>query len=196
MRELMRTLTGRHGILTAGPHRAARIRDLEGPRGYSTRAAVYLRYAVYFVTIILGASVAHACFQNANTWKSGGEWMFFSAMLMLVTGAAAAVFYTNQRNEIIEQVRHYVFGLCVFPGTAIAIVMWASQGLTTTQVGEGADAFTMLLANAIPIVYFCTVILPPIVFVKAMAGMRTLHRSRLDDEEMVALWTRQDGKQL
>lgn len=190
----LRELLGRGGFLAPGPHRASRIRETEGPRGYSTRASVFARYAVYFATVVLCSAVSHACFAHADRWRAGGEWMFFSAMLMFVTGAAGTMFYTNQRNEIIEQVRHYVFGLSVFPGTAIAIVMWASQGLTSSPTSS-SDAFTALLGNAIPVVYFCTVILPPLVFVKAMAGIRTLHRSRLDDEEMVAVWTRQDGQQ-
>lgn len=194
MRDL-RQLFGRHGILTTNPQRASRIRELEGPRGYSTRTTVFLRYAVYFAVVLICSAVAHACFTHAARWTAGGEWMFFSAMLMFVTGAAGTVFYTNQRNEIIAQIRHYVFGLCVFPGTAIAIVMWAAQGLTTTAA-TGTDAFTSLLGNAIPIVYFCTVILPPLVFVKAMAGLRSMHRSSRDDEELVRTWTRQDGKQL
>jgi hypothetical protein len=40
------------------------------------------------------------------------------------------------------------------------------------------------------------VVIPPILFVKWLSGIRTLHRSRLDDAETMGLWTRQDHRQL
>ena len=46
-----------------------------------------------------------------------------------------------------------------------------------------------------PIVFLATVILPVFIFIKEMAGIRTLYRTKLDDQEQVSLWTRNDGLQ-
>ena len=57
------------------------------------------------------------------------------------------------------------------------------------------DQFLHILFIGLPMVYFATVVIPPVLFIKMLAQMRTLHRARLDDEELMGIWTRQDGKQ-
>jgi hypothetical protein len=161
-------------------------------RGYSTRVAVYFRYAAYFLAVVVCSAISHAAFQTTTTWQAGGKMMFFSAALMTVTAALGTVMFTNYRNEIIRQFRHFVFGIAVFPGTGIALFLWAINTMLDSPTSNN-DAFAAMLHNAVPIVYFCTVGIPALVFVKAVAGMRTINRSRLDDEETMRVYTRQDG---
>lgn len=183
-----------HRSYAPEPRGLHRIRQFEGPRGYSTRAAVYLRYVGYLLVIIMCSSFCQAAFAGEDRWRNGGKWMLFAACLTLATGAVGTWTTANLRNEIVTQTRHFLFGLTVWPGVGIAAIMWAARGLTSGADLNG-DAFLSLISNALPIVYFCTVIIPPIVFIKTISGMRTLHRSHLDDEEMMRMYTRQDSMQ-
>jgi hypothetical protein len=182
------------GLFARGPHRASRIHTFEGPRGYSARTAVYLRYAAYFLVIVMCSAVTHVAFSHTGTFAvDGGFLMFLVSGMVLVAGAAGTMLYTNQRNELIEQVRHYLFGMMTFPGAAVSLVMWGSTGMVNPNVAR--DTFTNMLSFGLPMVFYCTVVIPAILFIKLLAGMRTLHRSTMDDQEMVNLWTRLDGKQ-
>jgi hypothetical protein len=190
----LKSVFGRQGLMSSTPHRVARIERNEGGRGYSTRAAVYLRHAAYFAIIVIGSAITHYAFAATGPHEiDGGLVMFFLTSLMLVIGAAATMFYTNHRNDILDQVRHYTFGLMVLPGTVIALIMWAVQGMVDSQVNP--DAFSRTISTGLIMVYGATLLIPPVIFVKLMAGIRTMHRSTLDDQEMMQLWTRQDGKQ-
>lgn len=191
----LRSLFGRHGLLTRAPAKPGRIQRVEGARGMSLRASVYLRYLAYVIVIVLASSVSNFCFTHIGKYTLGGVLMFGLATLTFVTAAAGTMFYTNQRNEILEQCRHYVFGMMVLPGTAIALIMYVAQLMAGTGQQAQNDQFLHIIFIGLPAVYFATVVLPPVLFVKMLAGIRNLHRSQLDDEEMVSLWTRQDGLQ-
>lgn len=186
----------REGTAVGTAFRAVnRIRQFEGPRGYSTRAAVGFRYASYLLGVVVCSAISHWCFSSNPTWQMGGVAMFFSATLMFATAALGTIMWSNYRNEIIAQCRHFVFGIAVVPGTGLAIFMRAMQGLLDSASANN-DAFAQILSGpALPLVYFCTIAIPAAIFIKVVAGMRTLNRSHLDDEEMVAAYARQDGRQ-
>lgn len=166
---------------------------VEGPRSLSVRATVYLRYLMYLFTIVFGSAITHACFAQ-TAWRAGGYFMFAGAVLMTVTAAVGTWFYTNHRREIIEQYKHYTLGIAVIPGTGIAVLNWAAQGLFTSPLGQ-TDAFIGALSSALPIIFFVTVIIPSAIFIKVIAGLRSLHRSRMDDQEAWEAYTRIDGLQ-
>lgn len=167
----------------------SRITQFEGPRGYSARIAVYFRYISYFLMIIGCSALTEVCTKGIPNAAGGGKWMFLSTTVIVVGGAISTLFYVNLRNEIIEKVRHYVFGISLLPGTLVALFLYATSDFL------GQDAFGGTLAIALPIVFLCTVIIPALVFIKEMTGIRTMHQSRLDDEEAVRTYTRQDGLQ-
>lgn len=171
------------------PRPVSRIRQFEGPRGYSTRTAVYFRYAAYFALIVGCSAMTEFFTKDIPNAVGGGRWMFFASTVIVVGGAISSLFYTNIRKEIVEKVRHYIFGISLFPGTLVALFLYITKDFL------GQDAFGGTLQLALPIVFLATVILPSLIFVKEMVGIRTLHRSRLDDQEAVMLWTRQDGFQ-
>lgn len=194
--ELLKSLFGPRGLTSSAPHKVARVGSNEGPRGYSTRAAVYLRHVAYLLIVMAGSSISHYCFQAVGKYMLGGKLMFGLAGLVLASAAVGTMFYTNQRNEILEQTRHYVFGMMVLPGTALALIMWGAQVMAGPAPGGSEDQFLKVIFIGLPALYFATVVIPPVLFIKMLAQIRTLHRSRLDDQEMMQLWTRQDGRQL
>ena len=117
--------------------------------------------------------------------------MLFSCAVISSSGAVATLFYVNLRKEIVERVRHYIFGIILVPGTLLAVTLRALQ--EWEWVNEGSLGKT--LQAALPAIFLASVVLPAIVFVKELVGIRTLHRTKLDDEESVQLWTRQDDLQ-
>lgn len=173
----------------------SRIRQFEGRRGYSVRASVAIRYATYLVGVVICAAISHYMFSTNATWAMGGYAMLFSATLQFATAAVGTIMWSNYRNEIVAQCRHFVFGITVLPGTGLAIFMRGMQGLLAAPSAD-QDTFAQILSGpALPLMYFCTIAIPAAIFVKVVAGMRTLNRSHLDDEEMMAAYSRQDGRQ-
>lgn len=172
---------------------AGRIMRNEGPRGRSTRAAVAFRYAAYLGTILVCVAATHAAFAAVPGAASGGWWMLASAAFQLIVAVAGTWFFPNKRPEIVEQARHYVFGMTVFPGTGVALFMWATRAMSDAN---STDIFVSSLNRALPYLYFLPVVLPAIIFVKTVAGLRTLNRVQLDDQELLATLTRNDGLQL
>lgn len=169
----------------------------EGPRGWSLRASVPLRYFVYFVTILFCSAVTQWAFSSqagGSRYDMAGTFMFIAAALMVGTGAVSTWFYAASRREIIAMTRHYVFGVSLLPGTAVALLYRASMGWLRSGEG-GGGVFVSLTSNALPLVFFSTVVIPTVVFIGQLAGRRYLERSRMDDQEALALWTRQDGMQ-
>lgn len=186
-------LPGHEPDRLSAPKRAtkavSRIQQFEGGRGYSARTSVYLRYFAYFAAIILCSSLTEVFTKGIPNASGGGRWMFFSMATIVVSGAISSLFFTNLRNEIAEKIRHYIFGYAMIPGTLVALFLFVAQNYL------GMDAFGGTLAMALPVVFLCTVIIPALVFLKEISGLRTIHRSKLDDQEAVALWTRNDGLQ-
>lgn len=172
-------------------NRVNRVRQFEGPRGVSSRAALAIKYVNYVLVALLGCGLTGLATDGVRFAAGGGTFMLFSVVCVACVGAISTMFYVNLRNEIVERVRHYIFGIILFPGTLLAFVLRALQ--EWEWVNEGTLGTT--LQAALPAIFLATVVLPAIVFVKEMVGIRTLHRSRLDDEEAVHLWTRHDGLQ-
>jgi hypothetical protein len=177
-----------------GAARRARIARVEGPRGEATRSAIWLRYVGYFLVIITLSSLTQAALGAAGTTHNGGMFMLFAMTLMALTAAFGCALYPTHRDDIIEELRHYMFGLCLYPATGVAVVIWAMQSMLTSPNAE-ADTMAQLLSFSVPVVFVCTLIIPPVVFIKIVAGAQTLHRSTLDDEEMVNVYTRQGPHQ-
>lgn len=169
-------------------------RETEGPRSGPTRASVVLRYIFYGFVILAASSVANWAFATGPGGRLAGVFMFFGAAIIIAGGAVSTWFYPYSRREIIAQVKHYAFGITLMPGVGIALLYRASQ---EWFVGPAANTsvFVSLTQNALPIVYFSTVVIPVIVFVGIQAGRRYLERSRESDGEAMSLWTRQDGLQ-
>ena len=165
---------------------------VEGLRGLSTRTAVRLRYVGYFLTIIIGSATTHWAMSTAGAWASGGWFMFGVSVLMAVTGAVGTWFYVNHRNEILEQFKHYLFGICLIPGSALAVINRLAQGVFDSPTAQ-QDAFLSATASALPLLVFITVVIPAALFVKMIAGIRHIHRTRLDDQEAMNTYTRTDG---
>lgn len=173
----------------ASVSRVSRILAFEGRRGQATRATIFVRHAAYFLTVVLCSALTQTFTAGIGRAEGGGVFMLLACAAIVVVGAASTLFYANLRREIVEKVRHYVFGLTLLPGTLIAAFLRAAQHWF------GEDAFSTTMSTALPVVFLATVLLPAFVFVKEIVGIRTLHRSRLDDEEAVLLYTRQDSSQ-
>jgi hypothetical protein len=172
---------------------AARVRAVEGERGMAVRWSVGLRYLAYVGLIITCVAVTNATFRG-TAWSMGGTLMLFSAAVMCVTAALGSMFMPQKRVEIAEELKHFLFQISVLPGTGIAVFIWVMNGYMSNP--QNQDNFLGLLHNSLPILYAFTVFFPAIVFIKAVAGRRTLDRTQQDDSELMATWTRQDRRQL
>jgi len=179
-----------HGVPISQEQEPSAILRVEGPRGRSTRTAVIFRYIGFFAAIALCSAVAEAVTAGVPNASKAGAWMFASCTVMSLAAAVGTAAFPANRLEVLEQWRHFLFGLCLFPGTGIAIFIWATSGLFSSTSN---DAFAGLMADALPILYFVTVVIPTLIFIKWVAGQRTIYRSRMDDQEMVEMWTRQTG---
>lgn len=178
-------------ITERATRKVGRIRQFEGLRGYSSRATLAIKYVNYFLLVLLGCGLTGYLTKGVRYASGGGTFMLFSVAVITATGAISTLFYVNLRNELVERVRHYVFGIILLPGTLLALTLRALQ--EWEWANEGSLGGT--LRGALPVIFLASVVLPAIVFVKEIVGIRTLHRSKLDDEESVQLWTRQDGLQ-
>ena len=180
-------------VLTSMAKRVSNLRTFEGPRGAATRSTVYLRHLGYFLTILLCSGITQACFAGVSGATSGGEWMLLSASFQLVVAAVGSFMFANHRVEINHQVRSYVFGYTVLPGTGMAVFMWAARHLSSGPTNS--DVFINSLNSALPWLYFLPIIIPAVIFMKTVAGMRVLNRVQLDDQETMKTYTRNDGHQ-
>ncbi len=165
---------------------------VEGSRGYSLRTSIVLRYIAYLLSLFTCCLFTQAILQDVQGARNGGRWMLVSASIMLLTAVYGTMRFPQHRVELIRQARHFVFGIAVVPGTVLAVFMWATQDNFVNQVD---DSFAMLLINALPILYFVTVLVPAAIFVKTVAGLGNIYRTKEDDQESVSRWTRQDGFQ-
>lgn len=167
----------------------------EGKSGVALRTAVALKYVTWLLTIVAAVAISHACLSTAPAMRYGGIVMLFSITLVLVTGAVGTWFFPPHRMEIIEQMRRFAFSIIALPGTSIAlfIAMLNVSGLDPTR----QDMFISLLDYAVPMVYVATVVIPSAVFVKMIAGYRTIHThgASTDDFETARIFARQDGLQ-
>lgn len=174
---------------------ATRIRTYEGLRGYSVRGSVILRQIGAFGAVIACSAVSHWAFSSRPDWRFGGMLMLFSVAFITLLAAVGTVLYAESRRQIIDQCRHFAFGIVLFPGTALALFM----RVVTSALGPGSssDMFTSVLqGNGLPLVYLSVVAIPAFVFAKYIfGGLRSINRRALADEETLAAYMRQDGWQ-
>lgn len=173
--------------VTGAVQRVSRLHQFEGSRGVSSRAAVVFRHVTYMLIVLLCSALTQAATAGIKNAQGGGWFMMLACTSVVTIGAVSTLFYVNLRNTIVERVRHYVFGIIALPGTMLALFIKAAQSWL------GSDTLGSTLGAALPVLFLATVIIPAFVFAKEMMGIRTLHLSKLDDEEAVRLWTRQDG---
>jgi len=181
-----------HRPTTPKVSRRRRRRRNEGLRGVSVRATVYLRYLSYWFTIVASGAVAHYCFKSVPEATSGGIWLMASCAFQLVVAALGTMFAAHRRDEILEQMRGYVFGYTVAPGIGVAIFMWVARNMVSSG---SEDMFIRTAVSALPWIYFIPVLVPAVIFLKMVAGFKTIDRIGLDDEEILKIYTRNDGLQ-
>lgn len=169
---------------------ASRIRQFEGWRGYSNRALVALRQIGAFATLLICYLTTEWAFASNPSWEFGGEIMLFSVAFIQTVGAAGTILYAESRFQIVEQTRHFTFGIVALPAAVLSVFMRLITNSVT--IDESSDIFTgMLLGNGLPLIYFSVVIIPPIVHGKyVFGGLRSVNRKAMADEEMMASYMR------
>ena len=168
--------------------RVSRMIQFEGLRGRSTRASLVFRYISWFLAVMLTSSLTQVLTSGVKNVSGGGWFMLLCSTTICAVGAAATMMYPNIRPEVVHRTRFYVFNVVCLPGTLFAGL------IKTSQQWLGDDTLGQTLGLAIPLIFLSTLVLPALVFVKEIIGMRGVSRSRLDDQEAVLLWTRQsDG---
>lgn len=184
------------GVVARATKAVSRIRSFEGPRGYSTRVSVALRHFCYLLTIVTCSGLTHWAFQPNQTWRMGGKIMLFSCSFMLVTAAVGSLLYADQRHQVIEQCRHFVFGIVCLPGAALALFMRLVSSAIDKPSAEGDMFVQVLTGNGMPLMFIAIVIIPAFVYAKyVFGGIRSTNRAALSDEESMATYMRQDGFQ-
>lgn len=174
---------------------ASRVRQFEGWRGYSNRTLVAVRQ-VGAVALLIGTYLlARWSFAPRAEWKFGAEMMLFSVAFIQLCATIGTVIYAESRFKIIEQARHFTFGIVALPAAALSVFMRIVN--TSLPTGDDSNVFTgVLLGNGLPLVYFSVVIIPAFVFAKYIfGGLRTVNRKALADEESLAAFMRQDRLQ-
>lgn len=166
-----------------------RVVAVEGPRGIAIRWSVAFRYLTYLAVIGLCAALVHHSFAG-TAWESSSTLLLFSASLQAMTAALGCAFMPQDRPEIVQDFRHFLFQIALLPATAIAMFDWVLRAYMSDP--RNNDNFLGLMANSLPIIFAFTLFTPAIIFVKAVAGRRTLSRTQQDDAEMMQTWTRQD----
>jgi hypothetical protein len=175
-----------------GKVKVSSIMASEGPRGHATRATVWMRYFAFFAEVMILSAVSSWFTSGISTAAGAGKWMLIAATTMLVAGALGTIRHPNERNTIIKETRKYVLGFALRPGALLAGFLYATKGVFTDA---NNDAFSGLLQNALPIVFFATIIIPAIIHIRFVFGIGHLNRSMDDNQSLVARYTRQDGMQ-
>ena len=176
------------------PRQARRVRRFEGLRGQATRQAIVLRYCAAMAAIILCAGVNKAGLAHITTAAGGWKLLIGAVAVEAVIATAGTFAFPARRDEIVQQTRHYIFGLTLFPATGLAGLMWALKPFADTAGPTGDGALTTV-NTALPYLYYLPIIIAPIVFAKVISGIAGFHRVTTDDEEMMLTLTRQDGLQ-
>lgn len=174
--------------------RVSRLLQFEGPRGYATRTAIYLRYLVFALQLLIIPAVISRITARAPMASGDGVWMLFSVAVMLGAAAVGTMLHPTERHRILRDAKHFVMGIVVWPGFGLALFMWVTSSSSNGQVT--GSVFSNLLSNAAPIMYFAIVFIPALVFVKLVAGSATISRSMEDTQVILNRITRQDGHQV
>ena len=173
---------------------AKRVRRFEGIRGQATRQAIILRYCAAMAAIVLCAGVNKAGLAHITSAAGGWKLLIGAVAVEAVIAAAGTFAFPARRDEIVQQTRHYIFGLTLFPATGLSGLMWALKPFADTA-GPAGDGALTTVNTALPYIYYLPIIIAPIVFAKVISGIAGFHRVATDDEEMMLTLTRQDGLQ-
>jgi phosphotransferase system glucose/maltose/N-acetylglucosamine-specific IIC component len=121
--------------------------------------------------------------------------LLYSVATILVVATIGSILYAEARDEIQRAARQYAFGIVALPAAALSAFMRVVSKALASNSGD--DLFvSMLRGNGLPLMYMTLVIIPVFVFVKyVFGGIRSQNRSGMLDEEMLATFQRQDGKQ-
>lgn len=183
-----RGYTIRAGVSGFNPSETVRT---QGPRGRATKVSIFVKYASWLFIIILASAATQAATAGIPLLHNAGMWMYVMSAIQCLTAGAAMVAFANNRNDILTSLRHYLFGLSILPATGLALIMWITYN---TLLANTSSSMAQVLTSALPWGFFITMFIPAAVFIKYVTGLRTLHRTNLDNEEAVSLWTRQsDG---
>lgn len=172
---------------------ASRVRRVEGPRGVAERTVVLKRRTAEFLGLMAAVAVTSTCFSGSR-WAMGGTLMMVSQTALVVAAAIGTVFFPAQRNDITTELRRYLWGIVSLPGAGLAVFDRVLRGFLGNPT-QG-DMFAGLVSYSIPILFALTVLLPVPLFIKAVFGNNSLHRVTDDEEELMRLYTRQDGFQV
>lgn len=174
---------------------ATRIRQFEGWRGYTNRTLVAMRQVGAILTLIGCYLLADWSFASRSTLRFGGEMLLFAVAFIQVCAAVGTVIYAESRYQIVDQARHFTFGIVALPGAALALFIRIIDSAIGDSAGD--DVFTgMLMGNGLPLVYFSVVMIPAFVFAKYIfGGLRAVNRKALADEETMAAYMRHDKLQ-
>lgn len=165
--------------------RVSRILALEGLRGKSSRYSLLLKYVTIFLSVILLSALTQELTKGIKNVSGGGWFMLACSTMIFAVGAGATMIYPNIRGELIHKTKFYVINIICVPGAIFSLLIRSAQNWL------GTDTLGQTLGIAIPIIFLSTLILPALVYVKEIVGLRGINRSKLDDEEAVLLWTRQ-----
>ena len=183
------------GVVASAIRAASRVRSLEGLRGYSTRTAVWIRWAVFALVIVMCSAIAHWAFSTNDQWAFAGVMMLFSVTFMALVGAVGSVLYAESRSKIVEDFQQFAMGIAALPGAALAILNRILAASVAPTAGDEQFLQT-LTTSGLAFVYFSTVVIPAAVFAKAVfGGIRAGQKNAASDEELVTAYTRQDGRQ-
>lgn len=168
------------------------VRRTEGERGIALRWSVGFRYGVYLLGILATAAIVGA-YPALGTIAS--SMVIISSVTIIVAAAIGTIVYPTERRSLVDQMRFFVFGTVCFPAVVLGALLTA---VTSTGLAEGfatgtnSDSLIITITqNALPYLFWGTVVIPPFIFVKTVVGLHKLHRDRNDDEESVNQWTRQ-----
>ncbi len=162
-------------------NQASRIMRNEGPRGYSSRASIMVKYATYFLGIVFSVIGVKAAFAGVPGVSDGGKWLLLSVTAQMLIAALGTMFFSDRRHEIIHQVRAFVFGYTATPAVGIAIFARVAWEMSTSS----QDLFISTLVSALPWIWFLPVLLPVVIFGRLVAGMRAVHRLGRTGEELL-----------
>lgn len=166
-------------------YKVSRILSLEGLRGKSSRYALLLKYISIFISVLLLSSVTQYLTRGVKNVSGGGWFMLSCSTIIFIVGSIATMMYPNMRSELIHKTKFYVMNIICVPGAIFSLLIRFAQNWL------GTDTLGQTLGIAIPVIFLSTLILPALVYIKEIVGLRGINRSKLDDEEAVLLWTRQ-----
>jgi hypothetical protein len=175
---------------------ADRIRAALGARSVSYRTMLILRQVGGLFVLLGCVAVSSWSFSATPSWRYGGMMMLFSIAFMMLCMIAGSVMYSDSRQRIAAECRHFVYGIVAIPGAAIAVLL---RLMTTAWTGPEANAdqfINLLRSNGLPLAYFATVLLPAVVFAKfVFGGIRAAQHNAMNDSEHMSVLLRHDGMQ-